>query len=141
MERPRDHLCGQAGAAAVELALVLLPLMMLLLGIVEFSRAWSMQLRLQEAAREAAREVALSYDDPGVTDVSGLAMGRLVELLGDTLVDELDTVTIVECSLTTPVPDAVVTLQDQLSLAIPLADGTTLGSVTVGGRSQMPCEA
>lgn len=141
MKRPRDRLRGQRGAAAVELALVLLPLMMLLLGIVEFSRAWSMQLRLQAAAREAAREIALSYDDPEVTDVGPLAVAKLEELLGEDIVAGLDTITIVECSLTTPVPDAVVTLQDQLSLAIPLADGTTLGSVTVGGRSQMPCEA
>jgi Flp pilus assembly protein TadG len=131
---------SEHGSAAVELALVLLPLMMLLLGIVEFSRAWSMQLRLQAAAREAAREVALSYDDPGVTDVGPLAIARLDSLLGAGVVADLDTVTIVECSVASPVPDAVVTLRDELNLAIPLADGTTLGSVTVGGRSQMPCE-
>lgn len=128
------------GAAAVELALVLFPLLMLMLGIVEFSRAWSMQLRLQDAAREAAREIALSYDDPGVTDVGPLAMARLDSLLGAAVVADLDTVTIVECNALTPVPDAVVTLRDELNLAIPLTDGTTLGAVTVGARSQMPCE-
>lgn len=113
---------------------------MLLLGVVEFSRAWSMQLRLQEAAREAAREVALHYDDPGSPDVGALASNTLSSLLGPAVVADLDSVSIVECNVLSPVPDAVVTLQDEMNLAIPLTDGTPLDAVTVGARSQMPCE-
>lgn len=134
------HADRERGGAAVELALVLFPLLMLLLGVVEFSRAWSMQLRLQEAAREAAREVALHYDDPGSPDVGALASNTLSSLLGPAVVADLDSVSIVECNVLSPVPDAVVTLQDEMNLAIPLTDGTPLDAVTVGARSQMPCE-
>ena len=42
---------NERGAAAVELALLLFPLLMLMLGIVEFGRVYSFQLRLQQAAR------------------------------------------------------------------------------------------
>lgn len=48
------------GAAAVEFALVLPLLLLLLLGIVDFGRAWNMQLALTQAAREGVRSVALS---------------------------------------------------------------------------------
>jgi Flp pilus assembly protein TadG len=43
----------------VELALVLPLLLMLLVGVIEFGRAYNLQLALHAAAREGAREAAL----------------------------------------------------------------------------------
>lgn len=43
------------GAAAVEFALVLPVLMLILLGIIEFGRAWNVKQTLTDAAREGAR--------------------------------------------------------------------------------------
>ena len=52
-------LASDTGAAAVEFALVLLPLLLILFGIIDFGRAYNTQLSLSAAAREGAREMAL----------------------------------------------------------------------------------
>jgi len=51
------------GAAAVEFALVCVLLVMLLVGIVEFGRAYSAQLAVTHAAREGARAAAVGHFD------------------------------------------------------------------------------
>lgn len=111
---------------------------MLMLGVIEFSRVYSLQLRLQQAAREAAREIALTYDDPGPPTLDVRVDTLLRDLLSDEIVDDLDTKTIVICSATQP--DAVVTLIDQIDLAIPLVGGSTIGAVPVAAKAQMACE-
>ncbi len=47
------------GAAMVEFALILPVLLMLVMGIIEFGRAYNIQVSIQAAAREGARELAL----------------------------------------------------------------------------------
>lgn len=138
MHRRANRAHGETGAAAVELALVLFPLLMLMLGVIEFSRVYSLQLRLQQAAREAAREIALTYDDPGPPTLDVRVDTLLRDLLSDDIVDDLDTTTIVICSATEP--DAVVTLIDDIDLAIPLIGGSTIGAVPVAAKAQMACE-
>jgi Flp pilus assembly protein TadG len=62
-----DRLCGQigrgaqdtTGAAAVEFALVLPIILLLLFGIIEFGRAWNVRQTLTDAAREGARLAAV----------------------------------------------------------------------------------
>lgn len=122
---------GERGAAAVELALVLFPLLMLLLGVVEFGRYYSVKLSFSQAAGSAAREIALHHDDPGL-DVDATLQDLLPVALAD-----LDTKTVVICSTTEP--DAIVALADSVDLAIPLATGT-IGSVGVAARARVPCE-
>lgn len=138
MHRRANRAHGETGAAAVELALVLFPLLMLMLGVIEFSRVYSLQLRLQQAAREAAREIALTYDDPGPPTLDERVDTLLREMLSDEIVDDLDTKTIVVCSVTQS--DAVVTLIDDVDLAIPLLGGSTIGAVPVAAKAQMACE-
>ncbi len=53
---------SERGAAAVEMALVLPVLLLLLLGIVEFGRAFQVQATLAAAAREGVRVMALDHD-------------------------------------------------------------------------------
>ncbi|NNE97248.1 MAG: pilus assembly protein [Acidimicrobiales bacterium] len=55
----------QRGAAMVELALLLPVLTLILFGIVEFGRAFNAKLTISHAAREGARELALT-GDPGL---------------------------------------------------------------------------
>jgi Flp pilus assembly protein TadG len=50
------------GATAVEFALVMLPLLLLLMGIIDFGRTYNAQLSLSAAAREGARVMAISND-------------------------------------------------------------------------------
>ncbi|BCW55413.1 hypothetical protein StoSoilB19_27870 [Arthrobacter sp. StoSoilB19] len=53
---------SERGAAAVEFAIVVPVLVMLLLGIMEFSRAYNAQASLSAAARESVRVMAISND-------------------------------------------------------------------------------
>src|SRR5918996_5766617 len=120
---------GERGAAAVELALVLLPLLLLLLGIVEFSRVFYTQLRLQQAAQQTARQIALHYEDPGLLPgvLSGLIDDTLDDALGG-LADSLTTEQIIPCTAGVSTPqDAQVTLQDAVSVALPLDPITVTG--------------
>ena len=123
----------------MELALVVLPLLLLLLGIVEFGRVFYTQLRLQQAAQQAARQIALHYDDPGLT-----ALG-LQAIVDDTLLDALDGIVAslddLETTNTTlcvadviTLQDAEVTLQDSMPVALPV------DPITVTGHATMPCE-
>jgi hypothetical protein len=124
----------------MELALVALPLFLLLLGIVEFGRVFYTQLRLQQAAQQAARQIALHYNDPGLT------LPGLDALVDDTLLDALDGViaslddldsppAITPCDAAQTGPqDAEVTLQDTVPIALPV------DPIAVTGRATMPCE-
>jgi Flp pilus assembly protein TadG len=56
----RERLLSERGAAAVEFALVLPILVLLVTGIIEFSRAYSAKEALQYAVREGARELAIN---------------------------------------------------------------------------------
>ena len=55
------------GAAAVEFALVLPLLLLLVLGIIDFGRLYFTQITLTDAAREGVRVLALGTADPTVT--------------------------------------------------------------------------
>ena len=49
---------NERGAAAVEFGLLLLPLVLILLGIIEFGRGYNAKITLTHAAREGARAAA-----------------------------------------------------------------------------------
>lgn len=59
----------QRGAAAVELALVLPILVLLIFGIIEFGRGYNAKVSLQGAVREGARVLALDSGDPVSTTI------------------------------------------------------------------------
>lgn len=52
----------QRGAAAVEFALVLPVLLLIMVGTVEFGRAYNAQISLTHAARETARDMAINHN-------------------------------------------------------------------------------
>ncbi|MHA7295302.1 TadE/TadG family type IV pilus assembly protein [Arthrobacter sp. HLT1-21] len=53
---------SESGAAAVEFALVVPALLLVLFGIVEFGRVYNTQLQVTSAAREAVRVMAIEKD-------------------------------------------------------------------------------
>ena len=57
------------GAAAVEFALVLPVLLLILFGIIDFGRMLNAQLTVNEAAREGARAMALQSESAGIDRV------------------------------------------------------------------------
>jgi|SRR5919106_696217 Flp pilus assembly protein TadG len=56
------HNSGEGGAAMVEFAIVLPLILLLILGMVEFSRAYNAQITLTQASREGARVLAITKD-------------------------------------------------------------------------------
>lgn len=56
----------EKGAVAVEMAIVLPLLLLILLGIVEFGRVYNVQVSLTQAAREGARYAAINHGEPGL---------------------------------------------------------------------------
>lgn len=73
MKRSRSRIARRdRGAAAVEFALVAPVLLALVGGIVEFSHAYNLQISVTQAAREAAREMAIS-DDQSAAAVAAAA--------------------------------------------------------------------
>lgn len=76
------------GAAAVEFALVLPLLLLILLGIFEFGRLFNIQLILSNSAREAARVMAIE-DDVATAQLAGVA-GAAGALNPDLSTDDID---------------------------------------------------
>lgn len=117
------------GAAAVELALLLPVLLMIVFGIIDFGRMLNAQITLTEAAREGARAEALGVDpDLRVQEAAG----------------RLGTVTTgVEAAC--PGVDAVVTVEHQFLFVTPISPimglfgGGLGGTVSMSGKGVMPC--
>ena len=68
MSRLAHRRRAEGGAAALEFALVLPILILIVLGIVEFGFAFNTQIALTQAAREGVRVEALSLEVPGGGD-------------------------------------------------------------------------
>lgn len=64
---------SERGAAAVEFAILLPVLLLILIGIMEFGRAFNVQITASNAAREGARYAAVHY-----ADTSGFTVGNAV---------------------------------------------------------------
>jgi Flp pilus assembly protein TadG len=93
---------SERGVAAVEFAIILPVLLLLLLGIIEFGRAFQVQATLAAAAREGVRVMAIEDDaaaaraatrtaagglDPGLTDADiGVAPASCVAGAGNATV-------------------------------------------------------
>lgn len=72
---------NERGAVAVEMAIVLPLLLLLVIGIMEFGRVLNVQISLTHAAREGARHAAIHYDDP-MLDVTATALAASPSLSG-----------------------------------------------------------
>jgi Flp pilus assembly protein TadG len=136
---PQDHGAAGAGtapddrgAAAVELALVLPLLLVLLFGIVDFGRMLNAQIVLTEAAREGARAAAMGYNPAA----------RITRAAGTTTVTRS---TVTSCPGGDTRADAVVVLTHRFTAITPMGPlvrmlgGTADDAVTITARGVMPC--
>ena len=71
----------ERGAVAVEMAIILPLLLLILMGTVEFGRVLNVQVSLTQAAREGARHAAIHHDDASL-DVEGAALAAAPSLAG-----------------------------------------------------------
>src|SRR5215470_20320242 len=120
------------GAAAVEFALVLPLLLILIFGIIDFGRMLNAKITLTEAAREGARATALVGGDAGASRVRTAADGLSV--------NDPD---VQPCPPSAgPDDDAVVTVTYDFRFITPIslllgAGGD--GTVKLSARGVMPC--
>jgi Flp pilus assembly protein TadG len=130
------RLRSERGAAAVEMAILLPLLILLVFGIVEFSIAFNHKQGLHAAAREGARFGALPQN----------TNDEIVERVEDALsgVADPDDVTIAvtpnvdhPCDLQPPGARVKVTVSMPWHVNIPLAD---LAPVTLTGSGEFRCE-
>jgi Flp pilus assembly protein TadG len=125
------------GATAVEFALLLPVLLLLLFGIIDFGRALNAQITLTQAAREGARLAAL-----GQTNVVSRTQAAATGLSPVTV-----TVTS-SCPVNAgPGVDAVVNTSYTFSFVTPVGGfaamfgGASYGSaLTLSAKGEMPCE-
>jgi len=130
---------GDRGAAAVEFALVLPLLLLVLFGIIDFGRALNAQITLTQAAREGARLAALGYSD---SDVATRAQAAATGLSGVSVA-----VTTTCAAGAGPTADAVVDVSDQFTFVTPIGAiagifvSSGLGApITLTAQGVMPCE-
>lgn len=134
MRLGRSHAGGDRGAVAVEFAIVLPVLLLLVFGIIDFGRALNAQVTLTQAAREGSRLEALDQDD--------------VESRTQAAATGLDPVPNVAISSSCPDnDDAVVTVTYTFEFATPVgAIGAIFGGggygdpITLTSEGVMPCE-
>lgn len=116
---------GERGVTAVEFAIILPLLMMMIFGIIEFGRAYQARLTVTHAAREGVRVLAVTEDKvaaeaAALAAVTGLDTGSV-------------TVTGTPCAAGLPA-EMVVTYP--VTIEIP---GTGVHSFTLTGKAVMTC--
>ncbi|KQN95021.1 TadE/TadG family type IV pilus assembly protein [Arthrobacter sp. Leaf69] len=117
----------ERGAVAVEFALLAPVLVMLLLGITEFGRAYNTQVTLSSAAREGVRVMAISNNATAARTAAKNSAPALKPVLSDT------NITITPATCTT---GAQVTFRITYSLATMTG---IAGPFTMEGRGVMLC--
>jgi Flp pilus assembly protein TadG len=128
----RKRLRDERGASAVEFAFIVPLLVLLVLGITEFGRAFQVQSTLSAAAREGVRTMALRNDQ-----VAARAMTRSVAAsLSPALADGQITITPPSCPATY-VPGASVTLK--ITYSEPFLTGMFGAGVTLTASGVMRC--
>lgn len=71
---------ADSGASAVEFALVLLPLLFIVFGIIDYGRAFYVQVNLESATREIARQWAVAGASPATSGGIIEARNRVADL-------------------------------------------------------------
>lgn len=130
------------GAAAVETALVLPILLLIVFGIIDFGRMLNAQITLTEAAREGARAVALDSDPEPRVAMAAQGLGGL-DVVDISLDPEEG------CgSSPSPDDDARVTVTYTFSFITPVGALAGLvsgegfgGDFAIAGEGVMPCRA
>ncbi len=134
MMKTRQHLRQQRGAVAVEFALIMPVLLLILVGTLEFGRVWSQMQVFQGAAREGARCAAVKAAGFSSCDIQE----RINSSAGAYTPETSATVTINGnpapggCTTLTRGQDVKVSWVQPLSLDIPFWDNVTIHATIAG---------
>lgn len=97
---------NERGAVAVEFALLAPVLVMMLLAIMEFGRAYNVQISLSNAAREGARVMAINYAAPAAATTAKAAAVSAASVLKPSLTNDKIVFTYQTTPASTPAPTA-----------------------------------
>jgi hypothetical protein len=134
--RRRSSAGRDRGAAAVEFALLLPLLVLIVFGVIDFGRAINAQITLTQAAREGARSLAL-----GQSTYQSRAQSAALGLGGVTVTPLPDSLGVTGCPAGSAQTgdDAVVQVQYTFSFVTPI--GFVFGPTkTLTAEGVMPCE-
>lgn len=123
---------SERGAAAVEFAMVLPLLLLLVIGISDLGRAYSAQTTLSSAAREGVRVMALQNDAAKARAAAKSAAPNLA------LSDSQISVSPTSCAVSPSTPAASATVTISYPFAF-IAGGFLHSSITLTGRGVMRC--
>lgn len=138
LPRRRASACasGDRGAAAVEFALVMPLLLLLICGVVDFARAWNMQLAMSHGAREGVRVLALGGT---AADAQTRTQSAALPVTGMTVTPSV-------CpAVPTPTDDARITATRTYDYITPISEILNLmgqpglAAPTITGRGRMRC--
>jgi Flp pilus assembly protein TadG len=118
------------GAAAVEFALILPVLLLMVLGMLEFSRAYNAQISLSGAAREGAREMAI-HGDADDAIAAAIAAAPSVN----------PAVTAGDITITESIVDGICQVEFKIDYALPLMTGLFGINLDIDGVGVMVCGA
>jgi Flp pilus assembly protein TadG len=118
---------SEQGAVAVEFAILVPLLVMILLGIMEFGRAYNVQTTLTNAARESARSMAINNSQTSARTAAKAAATQLSPALADGNV----TFSPATCAVNSPM---TVTISYNLSTMTGIA-----GPFAMKGKGTMLC--
>lgn len=127
------------GAAAVEFALVLVPLLLLVFGIIDFGRLYNEQMTLTSLARAGARMASLS---PAGPDSTTAIKDRLIADAPAWLGLSADQITVQQCTAGASGPaaaSATVTISTRFTLTIAQLANLDRAGVGLTGKGTMPC--
>lgn len=130
---------NEKGAAAVEFALVVPILLLLLLGIVEFGRIYNAQMQLTAAARDGARIMSInSVPAQAETDARATVIASAGALHPDIDSTQINiAVSPAGTAVCTPGSTATVTV----SYPLQFLSGLFGSSITLTGKGVMQCSA
>lgn len=124
---------SERGAVAVEFAILAPVLIMLLLGIMEFGRAYSVQTSLSSAAREGVRVMAITNDQAAARNAVKSALGNLRPVPADRDI---------EFAASTPAGATICSPRAQMTVIVRFTHGTMTGIAgpfPLAGRGAMLC--
>ncbi|MCW2683271.1 MAG: tadE [Blastococcus sp.] len=128
----RNGLRKERGATAVEFALILPLLIVLVLGIAEFGRAFQVQGTLSAAAREGVRLMALQNDPLAAR----ATVRNAATSLDPTITDAQITITPASCP---PLQSGSAAVRLTITYPMPYLTGFFGSSVTLTGTGVMRC--
>ena len=128
---------SERGAAAVEFALVLPLLLLLLLGIVEFGRVYNAQMQLTAAARDGARVMTINSNSAAAAAEARAAVIASAPALAPAIAADQIDIAVSPGNTDVCSPGAVATV----TVAYPLnfLSGLFGATITLTGKGVMQC--